>query len=128
MGIRGEARFRVRNAHQIQQLQGALARGAGLHALVHEQYFVDLLFHHVQRVQRHHGFLKDHGDLIAAHGAKLRVGGADQLLTLEADGACAGMLRHRVGQKLQNGQGGDGFARSAFTDKRHCLAFLDAQG
>ncbi len=103
MGIGAEPLLGLRDTDHVEQLENALARGARAQALVHEQHLADLLFHHVQRIQRHHGLLEDHRDLIAAHGAQADLGGADELLALETDRAARGVARNRVGQQLQNG-------------------------
>ena len=85
-GIGGEAARRIADAHQIEQLQGAPPRRVAGHALVQQQGLVDLLFHRVQGIERGHGLLKDHRDLVAADLAQEGLLAADHLLAAEADG------------------------------------------
>jgi hypothetical protein len=72
----------------------------GGQSFVQDQGLVDLLFHRVQRVERRHGLLEDHGDLVAPHPAQQLLVGADQLATLKPHRAAGGMARQRVGKKL----------------------------
>jgi hypothetical protein len=49
--------------------------------------FTDLVAHGQHGVQRRHGILKDHGDVLAPDPAERGGCQPDELLTLEADGA-----------------------------------------
>src|SRR5262245_55153305 len=87
----------------------------------------DLPLDRVQRVERRHRFLEDHGDVVAAYLAKGLLVGMEQLLTLEAD--LAGRMRScRIGQELHDRERRDRFARSRFTYQRQCLTLGDRKG
>ena len=50
-----------------------LQLGAGMPLVVHQERLKDLVAHRQHGVQRCHGILKDHGDLLAANGLQLPV-------------------------------------------------------
>ncbi|SEE21700.1 hypothetical protein SAMN05421553_4289 [Pseudomonas anguilliseptica] len=90
------------------------------------QYLVDLLFNAVQRIQRGHGLLKDHGDAVAANAAQFVLAQLEQVLPCVVN-AAAGVLGQRVGQQTQDGMRGDRFARAAFAHQSQGLTALDIE-
>jgi len=54
---------------QVQQLQRPRTRGGTPERFMDEQHLVDLFLDGVQRVERGHGLLEDHGDAVAPHTA-----------------------------------------------------------
>jgi hypothetical protein len=52
---------------------------------VQRQDLADLLLDRMQRVERGHGLLEDHGDLVAAHAAQPALVGGEHVLALEQD-------------------------------------------
>ncbi len=61
----------VREADQLQHLDGSRAGGAPRQVLMDDGGFGDLIPDGEDGVQRRHRLLKDHGDLVAAHRAQL---------------------------------------------------------
>ena len=69
--IGAEPALRILDADLVEQVEDALARGAVGEAPVQFQDFADLLLDRVQRVQRAHGLLEDHRDVVAADRAQV---------------------------------------------------------
>ena len=101
--IGAEPLLRLADADLVEQLQRARARLPLAHALVQAEDLADLLLDRVQRIERGHRLLEDHGDLVAAHLPQLLLVERQQVLALEEDlaGRVAG---RRVGQQLQHRQ------------------------
>ena len=74
-----EAALGIGDAHQLQQLLGALAGSRLVHVHMLAQRLHDLVAHAEHRVQRGHGILKDEADLGTANGAQLRRCAAQQV-------------------------------------------------
>ena len=55
-------------------------------ALMQFQDFADLPFHRMQGIQRRHGLLENHGNVIPAHAAEIAFVGIKQLFAIELDG------------------------------------------
>ena len=89
--------------------------------------FADLPLDRVQRVERGHRLLEDHGDVIAAHLAQVPLVGIEQFLALEPD-ASRGMTCGGIGQELQDRQRRHRFARARFADQRQRLALVEREG
>src|SRR6202035_1986039 len=77
------------------------------------------------RVERHHGILKDHRDLLAANGAQLGIGEAGDILALKADGAFDNLSR-RIDQSEQR-ETGYGLARAGLADAPQYFAASDLE-
>ena len=125
--IGAEPAFRVADADEIEKLERA---GAGLavgQAAVQFQDLADLPLDGVERIERGHRLLEHHGDVVAAHLAHLVLVGGDQVLALEQD-AAGRVMRGRVGQELEDREGGDGLAGAGFAHQRHRLARHDVEG
>lgn len=90
--------FGTADADPIQTLNNLTARRVAPHAAVQHQHFRQLFFDVVQRIERHHGFLKYHRYLVAAHFAQLRLGRMQQRGAVEADIA-AGIDHRRDGSR-----------------------------
>ncbi len=93
------------NFHQLQQLQGALSSLLFVHALMLLQHFTNLFADGVQRVQRTHGFLKNHCNAVAANIAHLSLTGLQQVSITMED--LAGWVAGRGWQQTQNAVGGN---------------------
>ena len=118
----GEAAGRVGNADGIEQFECAGTGGVGAQAPMDGEHFADLGLYGVNRIERAHRFLKDHRNIIAAHGAQVVGWRGDQVLALEQD--LTGQLRAGR-QQLEHRQGGDRLARTGFADQREGLAGRD---
>ena len=70
MGIGGEAALRIVDADLGQKIDDPRAGRGAREAFVDAQHLGDLPLDHVQRVQRGHRLLENHGDLVAAHMAQ----------------------------------------------------------
>ena len=75
-----DAPLGIGNADQLQQFQHARAGlRLGVAAMI-DQRLGDLAADPVERIERGHRLLEDHGDLLAAHLVELRFGQPDQFL------------------------------------------------
>ena len=87
MGIGAQALARLRNAHQLQQLQRAFTRLRLVQPLVQGEHFSNLPLHAVQWIERAHGLLKDHGYAVAADLAQLVFASLEQVIAVKLDAA-----------------------------------------
>ena len=113
------------DAHQLEQLHGA-GTGFGAAGLAMAQDGLDdLLSHGEGGIERGHGVLEDHADLVAANVAQ--GGGIErhQILAVEMSGAgfdaAAGL------EQAQDGHAGDGLARAGFSHDAQDLAGMDVE-
>ena len=100
------------DAHQLQQLGGAVARLAGPHVAVQQQGFGHLVANPVVGVERRHRLLEHHADLGAPDGAHLARLCPQQFAPAKADPRALAVDARRRGHQARNGKGGDGFART----------------
>jgi hypothetical protein len=100
--ILGSALGRLGNTHQAQHFHGALRCGLLAHAAVEAQRLADLPTDAEHRIERRHGFLEDHRNLVAADGAHLAFRQLQQILALEADAASDDAAGRR-GDETQHG-------------------------
>ena len=77
----------VADAHLLQQLQRPLTGIALLHFFVQDQRLTNLFFNGVQGIQRHHRFLENHPNTIAAYAPQHALARPQKLLALETDAA-----------------------------------------
>ncbi len=61
----------IGNAHQIEHLSSPCPSGLAIQALMNTNRLADLRADGVHGIKRSHGFLKHHGDSIAAHLAHI---------------------------------------------------------
>ena len=66
------------------------ARRLALQVLVQFEDLADLPLHRVQRIERGHRLLEDHGDVVAAHPPQVALVGVEQFLALEAGSSRTG--------------------------------------
>ena len=119
--------LRIAQADQAQQFDGAVPRCRGGHVLVQQQGLRHLPVDRVQRVQRRHRFLEDHGDAVAADLPQDGLRRTDHLGAGEPDAALR-VGGDRVGKQLQDRERGDGLAGAALADERDGLAPGDVEG
>ena len=84
----------------------------------------NLIPHCVDRVQRGHGVLKDHGDPVAPDAAKLLLAGGEQVLPLEADDAAFDPPRG-LRQQPEDAQRRGGLSRAGLPHQTQRFALLD---
>jgi hypothetical protein len=87
----------------------------------------DLFSDRENRVQRRHGLLEYHRNIVAADGAHAFFRKRGDVLAFVQDFAADGSPG-ALGQKLDNGEGGDTFPAAGFTDQTHGLARFNAEG
>ena len=80
----------------------------------------------MQGIERGHGFLEHHGDLVAAHLAQLVLIGQKKIVALEEN------MTGRIGgrgcaEQFHNRQRRDRLARARFADQRQSLAALQRE-
>ncbi len=91
----------VADADEVEEFERALAGRLAGEALVQLQDLADLPRHGVQRVERGHRLLEDHGDVVAAHLAQLVLRRGEKVAPLEEH--AAGRVRGwRVLQELED--------------------------
>ena len=126
--IGAEPLLRVANADFGQQFEDALARPLAGRPLMDRQDLADLPLDRVQRIERRHRLLEDHGDAVAADPAQFLVGRGEQIMAVEQDLAAFGCSRRRIGQQLQHRERRHRLARAGFADQRDGLARADGKG
>ena len=80
----------------------------------------------MQRVQRGHGLLENHGNAIATNMPELFLRQRQQILA-GIDDAARGMAGQGVWQQAQNRMRGHRFARAAFANQRQVIRTLEKQ-
>jgi len=83
--IGGEALLGIADADFVQQVDDTFAGGAIRKPAVQFEDFTDLSLDGVQRIERGHGFLEDHGYGVAANTSQLAVFHGHRILVLEQD-------------------------------------------
>ena len=126
MGIGAETLLGLAHADLEQKLEHALAGARFVHVAMQLQYLAHLLLDGVQRVERGHRLLEDHGDAVAADRLQLRLGDLQEVAAFKPDLA-RGVGSRRIGKQLQDRQRGHGLARSQFAYECHRLALADAE-
>ena len=111
-------------AEQPQPLVPCLVPG---HLAMQKQWFQQLVTDGIHRIERGHGLLKDHGNIIAPDMAYLVHGELENVAAVKLDPAAdrdaAGLFK-----KTEDGHGGYGFARAGFSDQGMGPAGIYLQG
>ena len=108
------------HAHQPEHAGGLGPGGGPLHAPVPAQDLLDLEADGVDRVERGHGLLEDHGDAVAADLADLRLAQRGQVPAVEQD-AAPGDPARRLGQQAQDRKRRDTLAAAALAHQAEGL-------
>ena len=114
------------DAHLAQQVDGAVLRLGLRHFLVGADGLHDLVAHAVHRVERGHGLLEDHGDLLAPDFLQLPLAHFGDVRPLVADFAAgdpAGLL-----QQAQDGAEGLALAAARLAHQAEGLPMEDLEG
>ena len=85
VGIGAETLLRLAHADLEQKLEHALAGARFIHVAMQLQYLAHLLLDGVQRVERGHRLLEDHGDAVAADRLQLRLGDLQEVAAFKPD-------------------------------------------
>ena len=126
MRIGAEPAARVAEADKLQELQRPCAGLPAAQPAVKREDLADLTVDRVERVERGHGFLEHHGDVVAAHSPDLAIGRRQEIPSLEQD-AARRVMRCRVVEELQDGQRRHRLARPGLADQRDRLAGLHVE-
>ncbi len=110
----------------VEQGNGLLSGLLPLQALVEQQRLHELIADAVHRVERGHGFLKDHGDAVAPDAPQPGLLCRKQVFPLEEHLTFAG--GDILFKQAQDGEGGHRFAGARFAHQGHGLAVIDTQG
>ncbi|RMS50537.1 hypothetical protein ALP65_04624 [Pseudomonas aeruginosa] len=121
-----QALGRLGDADQLEQFENSRAGLGATQALVQGEDLGELLLDGMQRIERGHGFLEDHGDAVAADPAQAPFRELEQILALVVDAACW-VAGDGVGQQAQDRVGGHRLARAAFADQGQGLALADVE-
>ena len=126
MGVAVHRHRGIGNPDLAQELDRALAGLAAGEAGMGADLLLDLPADGIDRGQRGHGILEDHGDLAAAHGAELAPGETDELAPLVEDRAAD----HRIGivDQPHHAHQRDGLARAGLAHHADDLMGVDAEG
>ena len=140
-GIFVDRLLRLRQSNPSQHVDGHLARGLFALVLMVGHCFSDLIADGVDRIERRHRLLKDHGDLGAADVADLppilvTLGNVDDLrpltgtvfagLDLMVEDLSPGDFARRTDQ-TQYRESGHGFAAAAFTQHAQRAPAVDVK-
>ena len=125
MRISAESLAGIGDADLREELDDAsrCRRGA---SLMESDDLADLLFDRVQRVQRGHRLLKDHGHRGTAHFAQLCVGHFEHVPAAKEDFA-GRITRRRQRQQADDRLRSHGLARARFANQRQRAALLQCE-
>ena len=124
MGIGVKSPRGVGNADAVQQGNRLLASRPGSGTPVQAQWLSHLMADGVDRVQRRHGFLKDHADAVATKMLERGVIEANEFLLVKADAA---RNFGPLGQQAHERQGGNGFATAGLANQAQGLTALQRE-
>ena len=119
-----DAAGRIRDADEFQKLDGALAGGSLAQAAMGGERQRELVSDPVERIERGHRLLEDHGELRAAIVVEPVGREADQLLAAVLHRAFGPAVR---GEKAHDRHHGLALARSGFADDGDGLAGIDVE-
>ena len=86
----------------------------------------ELLADGVDRVERGHGLLKNHGDIVSPYSLNIFSAQLQQILSVEQDSALGAHCAHILKQP-QNRHGGNGFPGTGFPDQGMGFSLLNTQ-
>ena len=121
-----DARFGGRHSHPLQELDDTSSGEGFREALVRRHGLLDLAPDPGDRVQRGHGVLEDHRDVVAAEVADLLIRHLGDVFTAEQDPA--GHDLARVGQESEDGECRHRLAATGLPDDAERLAGVDVEG
>ena len=112
---------------QLQHLAGFGANFLRRQLAMELDHFCDLIAHALNRIQRGHRILEDHGDLCAADMLHSLFGKLRNIFAPEQD-LSTGHLTDLPGQKPHDAAGRCGFSGAGFTNQPGNRAFFDVKG
>ena len=114
----------LRDAHEVEQLSGAFERLLLGVAAVQTKALPHLTTDLVNRVERGHGVLEDHRNVIAADVLHLLLRHIEEVATAIGHGTALN-LTGRHGDEAHDGHGGHGLARAGFAHHAERLAAIE---
>ncbi len=126
MRILLHSRGRVGNPDELEHLDAAVEGLLLRDLLVLQVHLHQLEADREHRVQRRHGLLKDHADLVAAHVANAFIVQLQQIASLEHDFAGDNSSR-RTWNEAQDAQRRDALARAGLADQSDDFAGIHAE-
>src|SRR5450759_278084 len=109
MRVLAEAPFGLGDADQVKHLDGTLLRLGVIDLLMQGNSFTDLIANRVDRIERCHGFRKDHGNLVATYHAHLFFMLLEKIFPMEEDLASDDLAR-RIRNETNNRESCNGFS------------------
>src|SRR5215510_5725818 len=122
MGIGVHPRLRIGDLDQAKHLNGLFACLFFAQPLVQTDRLADLIAHGKYRIQRGHGLLKDHGNLVAANFTHLLVAQFEKIMPAIANLAADDLSRRRRDQP-HNRKRRDTLATTGLADESEGLPF-----
>ena len=120
-----------RHFNLLQRAQRLRTSSSGVKAQVQAHRFGDLLAHRQHRVQAGHGFLKDHGDLVAAQAAHVVVAHLQHVMRLALRIGQQGLARTFpagvAGQQAHQAQGCERFATAGLAHQGQGLSVVEVK-
>ena len=126
MRIGTQALLGVWDADLVHRCDRDLGRLLVIHILVQQDRLDDLIADGIDGVETRRRLLEDHRDVFAAHLQHLLLAQAQQIAPVQKDRTALDAPR-RLGNQLQDGQGGDGFSATGLTHQRESLSRVDRQ-
>ena len=122
MGIRIHPRLRIGDLDQPKHFNGFFARLFFAQPLVQANRLADLITDGKNRIQRGHGLLKNHGDLVAADFAHLLVAQLEQIMAAIENLPADDLSRRRRNQ-THNGERRHALATTGLADESEGFPF-----
>ena len=122
-----EPLFRFADADLMQQFQHPCTGRGACETLMERQDLADLPLDRVERIERGHRLLEDHGDRVAAHRAEFVLARCHQIPAVE-ENLARGVAGGRIRQKFQDRGSRDRLAGTGFADQSDDLATTDVEG
>ena len=125
--VGGEALFRIRDPHRSEHLRGTLAHLGPLQSEAEFQHLPHLSLDREHRVQRGHGVLEDHGDLVPPDVRQL-FGGESQDVGARKPDLPTEDLTGRAWDEPEDGRSGNTLAATRLPDDPEGSARVDLKG
>src|SRR5450756_738161 len=109
MRVLAEAPFGLGDTYEMNHLDRTLLRLSAIDLLMQGNSFTNLISNCVDRIERCHGFLEDHGDLVTAYQAHLFFILLEKVFPMEEDLASDNLAR-RIRNEAQDREGCNGFS------------------
>src|SRR5450756_1945622 len=126
MGVLAEAPFGLGDTYQVKHLDSTLLRLGVIDLLMQSNGFANLIPNRVDRIERRHGFLEDHGDFVTTYHAHLFFILLEKVFPMEEDLASDDLTR-RVGNKAHDREGCNGFSATRLAHQAYNLSPVNSQ-